>query len=826
MKNSYPFLSKFVRASFQAVFIAFLVFPSARLAAAAPPVYVFATFTGDAATDMLLSIYTSLDGINFSLYSKTGYGGPTGSLRDPSIMKHSDGRYYLVFTAPPYNKPYANQNFVGLAWSTDLQTWHTMSNISTTGVTGVKLSWAPEWVVDGSGVPKFTVNCSSTSSDLRPYLYTAASSDLTSWSGPVDIGIGPTNLDVQVLKVGDTWHCFTKTSLLRHATAPAITGPWTYLPDRSDWANLEGPCAVQLTDGSWMMCVDPMYDVAQYMTSPDITNWSSLIYWPGMSGIKHGTVIRDDAFNLPPGGLKATPDNGSVTLQWNAFPGATSYDVKRSTNGGPYTLVANVTGTSFTDTKLANGTTYSYVVSMNSGGAASPDSAPVSAVPFVNVVSLVHRYSFSETSGTTVADSVGGSAWNGTLPNGGTLGGGQVQLKAASSQYVKLPAGILGSSTAVTIEAWVTFPATLPTNCFFFGFGNISGTSGSSYIFCQPKSGRLAITPTNYSAEQNTAPNPSGNWSNQTNLHVTAVFDPAQAQMALYVNGVLKAQSTSVTTPLSAINNLFSYIGRSFYSGDPYFDFNLDEFRIYNGAFRSSDIAATQSLGPDQVITPPAAPSGVNASASGASIQISWNGVSGATSYTIKRSTSSGGTFTTVASGVSTTSYEDSPTADGTTYTYVVTGSNSSGDGATSSAASTTLYSDYQQWKIASGLPVNIADTAPSGPDAMPVLLKYTLGAAPGATTNAPSTTTTPSKAIVFTRLSPARAKFVVQASSDLGAWSDIAALAYGADAWTGPATVTEDTSVTPRKVTVLDDPASSAAPKRFFRLQVQRPVP
>ncbi len=194
------------------------------ISAAAMPVYVFATFTGDGAEDMKLRIYVSVDGINFSLYSITGYGGPTGSLRDPSIMKHSDGKYYLVFTAPPYNKPYANQNFVGLAWSTDLQTWHTMPNVSTTGIPGVKLSWAPEWVVDGSGVPKFTVNCSSTASDLRPYLYTATSSDLTSWSGPVDIGIGSTYLDVQVLKVDDTWHCFAK-ALPRCGTRPRRPSP-------------------------------------------------------------------------------------------------------------------------------------------------------------------------------------------------------------------------------------------------------------------------------------------------------------------------------------------------------------------------------------------------------------------------------------------------------------------------------------------------------------------------------------------------------------------------------------------------------------------------
>ncbi len=796
--------------------------------AAAPPVYIFSTFSGDGPEDMKLRIYTSRDGINYMLYSVTGYGGPTGSLRDPSIMKHSDGRYYLVFTSPPYNQPYANQNFVGLAWSTDLQTWHTMPNVSTTGIPGVKISWAPEWVVDDSGVPKFIVNCSSADSDLQPYLYTATSSDLTSWSGPVDIGIGALHLDTQVLKVGDTWHCFTKSTLLEHATAPSITGPWTWLPDRSDWEHLEGPCAVQLTDGSWMMQVDPMYDVAQYMTSSDINTWSPLSYWPGMSIVKHGTVIRDDTFNLPPGGLATTPENGKVTVTWNAFPDATSYSVKRaSAASGPYAPVATVTGTNFTDSGLANDTTYYYVVSMNSGGVESPDSAPISAVPTVHVVPLVHRYSFSETSGTTVADSVGGSAWDGSLPNGGTLGDGQVQLRASESQYVNLPAEILSDYTAVTIEAWVTFPSTLPTNCFFFGFGNISGTSGSSYIFCQPRSGRLAITPTNYSGEQNTSPNPSANWSNQTNLHVTAVFNPAQGRMALYTNGSLVAENTSVTTSLGAIDNLFSYIGRSFYSGDPYFDFNLDEFRIYNGAFDASDVAATQSLGPDQVITPPTAPSDLNVLVDGSDIQLSWTGASGATNYTIKRSTSAGGPFTTVASGISTTSYVDSPAADGTTYYYAVMGSNSSGDGAASSAASTTLYSDYQQWKIASGWSLDIADSATPDADGIPVLLKFAMGAAPGETVHTPAVTlTTPSPGISFTRRSPACVTYLIQASPDLSKWSDIATLAYGTDSWTGTATVEEDSSVTPRVVTVCETPDSSTESSRFFRLKVERDSP
>lgn len=126
MKHSLMLVGKYIRSVFQTVAIALLAFKSAQQAsAAAPPTYIFSTFTGDHANEMLLRIDTSADGTNFTLYADTGYGGPTGSLRDPSIMKYN-GRYYVVFTAPPYNQPYANQNFVGLAWSTNLQTWNTM----------------------------------------------------------------------------------------------------------------------------------------------------------------------------------------------------------------------------------------------------------------------------------------------------------------------------------------------------------------------------------------------------------------------------------------------------------------------------------------------------------------------------------------------------------------------------------------------------------------------------------------------------------------------------------------------------------------------------
>jgi pectate lyase len=84
----------------------------------------------------------------------------------------------------------------------------------------------------------------------------------------------------------------------------------------------------------------------------------------------------------PPTGLNATPGDGSVSLAWNASAGATSYNVKRATvSGGPYAVIASVSGTSFNNTGLVNGTTFFYVVSAQNSAGQSANSAQVSATP-------------------------------------------------------------------------------------------------------------------------------------------------------------------------------------------------------------------------------------------------------------------------------------------------------------------------------------------------------------------------------------------------------------------------------------------------------------
>jgi cellulose 1,4-beta-cellobiosidase len=87
---------------------------------------------------------------------------------------------------------------------------------------------------------------------------------------------------------------------------------------------------------------------------------------------------------------------------------------------------------------------------------------------------------------------------------------------------------------------------------------------------------------------------------------------------------------------------------------------------------------------------PPPAPTGLTASGGNAQVSLSWTGSAGATSYNVKRSTVSGGSYSNIATGVATTSYTDSTVTNGTTYYYVVSAVNSFGESPNSNQASAT----------------------------------------------------------------------------------------------------------------------------------------
>jgi hypothetical protein len=91
------------------------------------------------------------------------------------------------------------------------------------------------------------------------------------------------------------------------------------------------------------------------------------------------------------------------------------------------------------------------------------------------------------------------------------------------------------------------------------------------------------------------------------------------------------------------------------------------------------------------ILSPPSAPTGLAATVGNGTVTLSWKATGGATSYTVKRGIASGGPYAVVATlGSSSTSFKDSGLTNGTTYYYVVSGSNSAGASPNSAPLSAT----------------------------------------------------------------------------------------------------------------------------------------
>jgi cellulose 1,4-beta-cellobiosidase len=88
--------------------------------------------------------------------------------------------------------------------------------------------------------------------------------------------------------------------------------------------------------------------------------------------------------------------------------------------------------------------------------------------------------------------------------------------------------------------------------------------------------------------------------------------------------------------------------------------------------------------------TLPGAPTGLTAAGADGQATLSWSAVAVANSYKVKRATTSGGPYSTVASSVTTTQYVNGSLVNGTTYFYVVSSVNACGESAASAQVSAT----------------------------------------------------------------------------------------------------------------------------------------
>lgn len=104
----------------------------------------------------------------------------------------------------------------------------------------------------------------------------------------------------------------------------------------------------------------------------------------------------------------------------------------------------------------------------------------------------------------------------------------------------------------------------------------------------------------------------------------------------------------------------------------------------------TSKSSSSPATGAPPVASAPSAPTGLSATAASTQVSLSWSAVNGASSYRVKRATTSGGPYTTVQSNLTTTNFINTGLTNGTTYYFVVSALNATGESANSAQASAT----------------------------------------------------------------------------------------------------------------------------------------
>ncbi|MES2925104.1 MAG: LamG-like jellyroll fold domain-containing protein [Verrucomicrobiota bacterium] len=401
----------------------------------------------------------------------------------------------------------------------------------------------------------------------------------------------------------------------------------------------------------------------------------------------HSRALSDAEINAAahpspqvPNGLTAGAGDTQLPLHWNVANFASSYTLKRATiSGGSYEVIASgLTTTSYTDTGLTNDTTYYYVVSAsNTFAGESANSSEWVATP-----TYLRAYlKFDESEGTTAADS-SGLGWNATTVNGPVWEEGKsanaLAFTGSSSQYATLPTGVIGGLTNTTVMAWVKLNGAPTTWQRVFDFG--TGTTNYMFLSTQFGTGgnanklRFAIRTPSVGEEginSNTV-NPVGAWA-----HVAVVLSGSTGR--LYLNGVQVGVNNAMTlTPSSLGSTTQNYLGKSQWP-DPYFNGSIDDFRIHSRAMTTEEVAA--------FATPLAAPENLEATGGVQQVQLAWDAVPNATTYTVKSSTVSGGPHTPVATGLALPAFTHTGLANGISRYYIVSAENLAGLGPDSAEA-------------------------------------------------------------------------------------------------------------------------------------------
>ena len=184
-----------------------------------------------------------------------------------------------------------------------------------------------------------------------------------------------------VLNAGVNWEIDFDTSITRSFTffyaCPEDRTADLLVNGNTIVADIEFPATSSWSDWNFVT----VYARASSGVSSVRLESNSISGLPNLDYIEVTGIYALEAPDVPIGlAASALPFTGQIDLSWEASFGATSYNVKYSTeDSGPYITLGNTTETNFTDSGLPELTTYYYVVSAVNSAGESIDSSQVNA---------------------------------------------------------------------------------------------------------------------------------------------------------------------------------------------------------------------------------------------------------------------------------------------------------------------------------------------------------------------------------------------------------------------------------------------------------------
>lgn len=409
----------------------------------------------------------------------------------------------------------------------------------------------------------------------------------------------------------------------------------------------------------------------------------------------------------------------SVAMDWNPSSGSQGYNVKRSlTSGGPYATIANVNGTNYTDTNVAFGVTYYYVVSgTNANGESAYNSMEASATP----KTLINAGFELPASGKISTGFASVPGWeSGTMTSSG--------VEALSPHSGIYRAFFMNGDGAF----WQTTPQTISksntyTLTYYYLKSGGSGTpaikvslvawNGSTETVLTTQS--ITIGTSAWTAGTNSVTVPDNTTDGQVlrikfeNIGTGNSSWAGIDDVALVIPGsapatpatlVAVAGDAQVSLSWNSVSNATSYnVKRSLTSGTGYVTMtnspgtNVVDIGVTNGSTYYYVVSAANAFGEStnstQVnATPtastPAAPAGLTVTGSGPQVSLSWNASTSATNYNVKWTTTSGTGFVTVTN-LSGTNAMIGGVDSNVTYYLVVSAVNAVGESANSTQVAT-----------------------------------------------------------------------------------------------------------------------------------------